>query len=297
MATTTFEAPANSRPATAHRFSWGWLVLAPFFVFAFLCMLLPTSLIILGSFRDDAGRLSLLNFTSFTRPTVVRAYLTSLQLSALTAFGGGLLGFLIAYGITLGGLPRFVRSGVTTLSGVASNFAGVPLAFAFVATLGRTGFLTGLLKMGGVDIYGAGFTVYSLLGLALCYIYFQFPLMLLIIAPSLEGLKREWREAAETLGGTSQVYWRHVALPILLPSLLGTTILLFGNAFGAYATAYALTGGQINLITLQISSQISGDVFDSPGVGYVLALGMILIMGLSIGLYTWLQRKTVRWLR
>jgi putative spermidine/putrescine transport system permease protein len=274
-----------------------WLALAPFFVFALLLMILPSTIIVFGSFFDAKGQFTLEYLSSFGQPIIMRAYLTSLELSLITALGGGLLGFLVAYAITLGRVPRLVNSGVTTLSGVASNFAGVPLAFAFVATLGRTGFVTALLRSLGADLYGSGFSVYSLVGLSLCYIYFQFPLMILIIAPSLEGLKREWREATENLGGNSYIYWREVALPILLPSLLGTMILLFGNSFGAYATAYALTGGQINLITLQISSQISGDVFQSPGTGYALALGMIVIMAAAIGLYTLLQRKTERWLR
>lgn len=279
------------------RVSWTWLAVAPFFLFALLLMLLPSAIIVSGSFQDASGRPSLENLAAFSQPTIVRAYVTSLELSLVTALAGGLLGFLLAYGVTLGRLPRFVRSAILTLSGVASNFAGVPLAFAFVATLGRTGFVTALFRGLGIDIYGSGFTVYSLTGLSLCYIYFQFPLMVLIIAPSLEGLRREWREATENLGGNAFTYWREVALPVLLPSLLGTMILLFGNSFGAYATAYALTGGQINLITLQISSQISGDVFHKPGVGYALSFGMIVIMALSIGLYTWLQRRTERWLR
>jgi len=296
MATSVMRAPSISFP-WRRKISLTWLALAPFFLFALLLMILPSAVIVSGSFQDAEGRFTLANLASFSQLTIARAYLTSLELSLITALGGGLLGFLVAYAITLGRVPRFVHSVITTLSGVASNFAGVPLAFAFVATLGRTGFVTAQLKSAGLDLYSTGFTVYSLVGLSLCYIYFQFPLMILIIAPALEGLKPEWREATENLGGNGSVYWREVALPILMPSLLGTMILLFGNAFGAYATAYALTGGQINLITLQISSQISGDVFQSPGVGYTLALGMIVIMALSIGLYSLLQRRTERWLR
>ncbi len=121
--------------------------------------------------------------------------------------------------------------------------------------------------------------------------------MVLIIAPSLDGLKREWREASENLGASSWQYWRYIALPILLPSLLGTMILLFGNSFGAYATAYALTGGSLNLITIEVGNQISGNVLYNPNLGYALALGMIVIMSVSIGLYSWLQRRTARWLR
>ena len=90
--------------------------------------------------------------------------------------------------------------------------------------------------------------------------YFQFPLMVLIIAPAIDGLRKDWREASENMGASAFQYWRYVALPILLPSLLGTVILLFGNAFGAQATAYELSGGAINIVTILITRQIRGDV-------------------------------------
>ena len=203
----------------------------------------------------------------------------------------------MAYAVTIGRLPRFVRSGLLTFSGVASNFAGVPLAFAFIATLGRIGLLTTLLKTLGLDIYRQGFTLYSFAGLSLTYMYFQFPLMVLIITPALEGLKGEWREAAENLGASSGQYWRYVAFPILLPSMLGTMILLFANAFGAHATAFALTGGTYNLVTILIGAQMRGDVLRDPGLGYALAVGMVIIMTVSIVGYTLLQRRAERWLK
>jgi putative spermidine/putrescine transport system permease protein len=149
----------------------------------------------------------------------------------------------------------------------------------------------------GINIYQNGFNLYTFWGLSFTYMYFQFPLMVLIIAPALDGLKREWREASENLGATTGQYWRYIALPILWPSLLGATILLFGNAFGAYATAYALTGGNLNLVTILIGAQISGDVLNNPNLGYALALGMVVVMAISITLYSLLQRRTSRWLR
>lgn len=277
--------------------SWAWIGLLPFLLFAFAFLLLPSATILVGSFQDAHGQFTLENFSNLLTPTVVHAYSSSLQLSLITAVTGGILGFLIAYAITLGGLPKLAQTAVIAIAAVASNFAGVPLAFAFVSILGRTGFLTGLLKAGGFNLYDHGFNLYSLAGLSLTYIYFLFPLMIMLLVSSLEGMKREWREAAENLGASSVQYWRNIGLPILLPAVLGTMILLFGSSFGAYATAYALTGGQINLITLQISSQLSGDVFNNPGAGYVMALGMVIIMALSLGLYTVLQRRTEKWLR
>jgi putative spermidine/putrescine transport system permease protein len=278
--------------------SLSWLGVAPFFIFAILFMFLPGAYFIVESFRDVQGHWTLQNIIDLFQPSILNSYMLSIQVSAVTAIGGALFGFLLAYAAVLGGLPQWVRSSLMTFSGVASNFAGVPLAFAFVSTMGRTGFVTVLLSsLFGINIYQTGFNLYSFSGLAVTYMYFQFPLMVLIMAPALDGLRREWREASENLGASSWEYWRYVALPILLPSLLGTTILLFGNAFGAYATAYALTGSTMYLVTIQIGAQIRGDVLHNQNLGYALAFGMVVIMGLCMAAYTWLQRRTARWLR
>ena len=287
-------------PARARRAGpglWAWLGGVPFFLFALAFLVAPASYLFIGSFQTLDGQFTLENFRNLSQPIVVDAYARSLQVSFATALGGTVFGFLMAYAITLGRLPRGIRSGLLTFSGVASNFAGVPLAFAFIATLGRIGLITVLLKNLGLDLYAGGFSLYSFAGLSLTYMYFQFPLMILIITPALEGLKREWREAAENLGATSGQYWRYVAFPVLLPSLLGTLILLFANAFGAYATAFALTGGTINLVTILIGSQMRGDVLRDPGLGYALAVGMVAIMAVSITAYTLLQRRSERWLK
>ncbi len=250
-----------------------------------------------GSFQDRQGNFTLQNYLDLFSPSILSAYWVTIRISLASAIGGGILGFFMAYAVTLGGLPKGLRNALLTFSGVASNFAGVPLAFAFIATLGRTGMITVLLKSLGIDLYDRGFSLYSFWGLTLTYLYFQFPLMILIITPALDGLKREWREAAENLGASSWTYWRRVALPVLTPSILGAMILLFGNAFGAYATALSLTGGFINLITILIGSQIKGDVLQNTGLGYALAIGMVIVMAGAIGLYYGLRRRSERWLR
>lgn len=276
---------------------WDWLGVVPFLGFAIAFLLIPAASIVIRSFQDNGGNFTIQNLLDLRQPVILAAYTVSIELSVVTAIVGGIVGFLMAYAVTLGGAPGWVRSLLITFSGVASNFAGVPLAFAFIATLGRLGMVTGWLKAIGWDIYAEGFNLYTFWGLSFTYLYFQIPLMVLIIAPALDGLKREWHEAAESLGANSFEYWRYVALPILMPSLLGTMILLFGNAFGAYATAYALTGGQINLVSILIGAQISGDALQNPGLGNALALGMVAVMAVSIAAYTWLQQKTSRWLR
>ena len=215
----------------------------------------------------------------------------------MTAIVGGLFGFLLAYAVILGGLPQVLRNALMTFSGVASNFAGVPLALAFIFTLGQLGLLTVFLKGVGIDPYALGFRIYSKFGLELVYLYFQFPLMVLIIAPAIDGLRPEWREAAENLGASPRQYWQRVALPILIPTILGTMILLFGNSFGAQATAYQLTAGALPIVPVIIGQQISGDVLHNPGLGYALAMGMVIIMAISITIDSLLQRRAERWRR
>jgi putative spermidine/putrescine transport system permease protein len=284
-------------PAQKRLVSFAWLGMVPFFLFALAFLFIPSSSLFIGSFQNNQGQFTFDNLVGLFTPNILSSYWLSIQVSGITALGGGLFGFLLAYAVTLGGLPSWVRSSLTTFSGVASNFAGVPLAFAFVAVLGRTGYITAILKNTfGLNIYDAGFNLYSFVGLTLTYMYFQFPLMVLVMAPALDGLKKQWKEAAENLGASNFQYWWHVALPILLPSLLGTIILLFGNAFGAYATAFALTGGTLNLVTIQIGAQIRGDVLHNPGLGYAMALGMVFIMAICIAAYSWLQRISERWL-
>jgi putative spermidine/putrescine transport system permease protein len=276
-----------------------WVGVVPFFLFAILFLILPSLRLFAGSFTNNDGQFTFDNILLlFETPSILSAYWLSIRISAVTAIGGGIFGFLLAYSVTVGGLPKQLRSVLITFSGVASNFAGVPLAFAFVATLGRTGVITAILKdVFGLEIYKSGFNLYSFLGLSLTYLYFQFPLMVLVMTPALDGLKREWREAAENLGASNMQYWWRVALPVLLPSILGSMILLFGNAFGAYATAYALTGGALPIVTIQIGAQIRGDVLHNPGLGYAMAMGMVVIMAISLAGYSWLQSKSERWLK
>jgi putative spermidine/putrescine transport system permease protein len=275
-----------------------WLGLVPFALFALLFLILPTMKIVTGAFQTPEGAFTLDNLRGLNTDSIRNAYWVSVKLSLVTALLGCAIGYAMAAAVTLGGLPRFLRSPLLTFSGVASNFAGVPLAFAFLATLGPVGLITLWLRNSiGIDLRGLGFNLLSFWGLALTYLFFQIPLMVLIITPALDGLKREWREAAQVLGASNAQYWRMVALPILFPSLLGTFALLFANAFGAVATAFALTGPQLNIVPIKLFAQIRGDVLGDPHLGYALAFGMIVITGIANALYIWLRTRSERWLK
>jgi putative spermidine/putrescine transport system permease protein len=274
-----------------------WLGVAPFFIFALMFLIFPTIYLVVGAFQNNQGEFTLENIVALSQPSILAAYWISIRISLASALLGALVGLAIAIAIVRGGLPVWVRSATMTFSGVASNFAGVPLAFAFLATLGRLGLVTILLREVGVNIYALGFNILSFWGLTLTYLFFQIPLMVVIITPAIDGLKKEWGEAAATLGATQFQYWRMVAIPVLWPSFLGTVILLFANAFGAIATAYALTGSSLNIVPILLYAQIRGDVLHNPHLGYALAFGMIFVTGLANVFYIWFRTRSERWLK
>ncbi|MFE3837076.1 ABC transporter permease [Pseudogemmobacter sonorensis] len=273
-----------------------WLGVAPFFLFVFFFLILPALYIVVGAFRAPDGSFTFANILGLNTTTIRNAYWVSIRVSFWSALIGCLIGFAMAAAVVFGALPKGIRAPLLTFSGVASNFAGVPLAFAFIATLGPAGLITLWLRSEfGINLRAWGFNLFSSQGLILTYLFFQVPLMILIIVPALDGLKREWREAAEMLGASGLQYWRMIALPILTPPLLGTFALLFANSFGAVATAFALAGPQLNIAPILLFSQIRGDVLGDPGLGYALAFGMIVITGLSNGIYLWLRARSERW--
>ncbi len=288
--------PLRWRPKLP-RLSWKWLGVVPFFLFVVAFQLYPSLSIAVRSFLNDAGKFTLDNIAGLNQPIILNSYFSSIKISLISALLGSVLGFGLAWAVTIGGLPNSIRSSVLSFCGVAANFGGIPLAFAFIATLGRTGILTKLLNSAGIPLY-QNFTLYGFWGLCLTYTYFQIPLMVLVLTPALDGLRREWREAAENLGASRLDYWRYVALPILLPSILGALMLLFANAFGAQATAFALVGGgagQNLVVTVMVSAQFSSDSFTNPALGNALAFGMIVVIGMTILIYSWMRRRTERW--
>ncbi len=274
-----------------------WLGLVPFLLFCLLFEILPAVIVVQESFANSTtGAFTWNNYQQiFKQAQYWHSYRTSIQVSLTTALLGGLFGFLAAYGVSQL-RTGWLRNVMIGFSSITANFAGVPLAFAFVATLGVTGFVTVKLHdWFNFDLYGAGFSLYQFWGLVIVYVYFQLPLMLLVMVPALAGLRPQWREAATNLGASTFTYWRRVGLPILLPSLIAAVLLLFVNSFGAYATAYALAQGNINLVPIQIGFTLNGNVFIDTGLGNALAVGMMLILLIMVALSITLTRRTNRW--
>ena len=273
--------------------------LVPFAAYIIIGLFIPLIAVLIGAFQNaSTGAWTFSNIDAATHGAYLHGFEQSLELSLIASIIPGICGLLIAYAIFTAKRGKVLRQMVITASGVFANFGGVPLAFLFIASLSSTALVTGWLNDIGLNIYSDGFTLFDLFGVAVVYMYFQIPLMVLIILPALEGLRPAWREAAENLGARSWSYWRHVGGPVLMPSFLSCLMLLFGSALSAYATAEALTGGTIPLTPIQIGTLINGNVIASEAnVGKALGLGMVIIIGVLMILYVMLQRRAAKWLR
>lgn len=246
----------------------------------------------------EDGRFSVNRIAALFSDTALNALGRSVFLSASTALLGAALGAVLAWLMVSRPATSMVRRAVLSLCSVLAQFGGVALAFAFLATIGLNGVLTlWVQEHFGWNLTGSGW-LYGLPGLVLVYTYFQIPLMVIVFLPALEGLREQWREAAVSLGASTWQYWREVAVPLLTPAFLGSALLLFANAFAAYATAAALVSQGSPILPLLIRSALTSEVvLGQSGFAYALALEMIVVVAVVMAAYSALIRRTARWLR
>lgn len=271
----------------------------PFFVYIGIFLLWPTYVVLVGAFLGTGHTLTLDNFRVITSSVYITEFKRSIEVSLATALIGAVCGSLLTWAITSRPRTGILRQVIVAASGVLAQFGGVTLTFAFLATFGFTGMFTIFLQSHfGIDIFATGAWLYEIPGLALVYTYFQIPLMVIVFLPAMDGLRPQWREASDTLGGTSRTYWRRVAGPILAPAFIGAVLLLFANAFSAYATAAALISQGSPIVPLKIADLLGSEVnLNQQNVAEALSFTMVVVVAVVMTLYTLLQRRTSRWLR
>ena len=284
--------------SSVRRRAGNYVALVPFHAYVGLFLIFPTLVVLIGALTTTEGQFTLDNFGAILRtPSFIDSFIKSIQLAAITALLGAVVGGLLAWAVARGDPHGTERVLIVSVSGVLAQFGGVMLTFAFLSTIGYEGMLTLLLN----DIFNVKLDmswVYSMTGLILLYSFFQIPLMLIVFLPSMDSLRQEWYDASASLGGSPWSFWRHVGGPILTPSFLGALLLLFTNAFAAYATAQALISQGCGLITQQISCQMTSEVIlGQENVGKALALGMIVIVSVVMLLYAYIQRRASRWVK
>jgi putative spermidine/putrescine transport system permease protein len=275
---------------------WAWIGLAPFTAYLVLFLFLPTVLAIGSGFFTKDGSFTFDNVAALGDPVILATFWNSTWVSLLTAVIGAIAGALVCYALLGAADTNPLRAVVDAAAGVLAQFGGVMLAFAWIATLGLQGVVTLLLKNAGIDIFADGPWIYELPGLILPYIYFQIPLMVITFMPALSALKPQWAEANLTLGGTRASFWVRIGIPVLAPSFLASFLLLFANAFSSYATAAALASQGSPIVPLQIRTALTSEtVLGRENLAGALALGMIVVVGIVMWLYSVIQRRAARW--
>ncbi|RZI89338.1 MAG: ABC transporter permease subunit [Pseudomonas sp.] len=263
------------------------LCLLPFALFFLVFQIAPLCWVAIHSVQAEGGW----SLDNFSKVFASKFYLQALQRSLEISFWSSLFGIIIA---TLGAyslrqVDSKLRDFVSAFANMTSNFAGVPLAFAFIILLGFNGALTLLLKQIGLL---EDFSIYSKTGLILVYTYFQIPLGVLLLYPAFDALREDWRESAALLGASHWQFWRHIGLPVLTPALLGTFVILLANALGAYATVYALTTGNFNVLPIRIAALVAGDISLDPNLASALAMVLVGLMTLVTVVHQWLLKRS-----
>ena len=264
------------------------LCLLPFAVFFIVFQIAPLVWVLIHSVQSEDTGWGLANFTKIFNS---KFYLQAIQHSLEISFWSSLFGIVIAIlgSYSLRKVVSRLRNFVNAFANMTSNFSGVPLAFAFIILLGFNGSITIMLKQAGII---EDFNLYSKTGLIILYTYFQIPLGVLLLYPAFDALREDWRESASLLGANSWQFWRHIGLPVLTPALLGTFVILLANALGAYATVYALTTGNFNVLPIRIAAMVSGDISLDPNMASALAVILVGLMTLVTLVHQWLLKRS-----
>lgn len=251
--------------------------LIPFLILVTLFEILPLIMVIIRSFMpENAVGLTLAHYAHiFSTRLYQQAVINSVLVSAVSSVIGIAVAYLGAKAVYEGGplLKHFFK----TVLSLTSNFAGIPLAFAYIILLGKVGVLVLWGKMAGISAL-SDFNLYSIRGLLIVYIYFQIPLATLLMIPSFDAIRREWKESVSIMGGSVFTFWTKIGLPALRPAILGTISVLFANALAAYATAYALLQNNFSLIPIRLSEQFVGDITQHKEFGSALAVVLMVLM-------------------
>ena len=282
----------TSRSTPKFKFDKSLLGLLPLFLFLGYFLLYPIASIISASIHDNKHHLTLSLYGNLFQGNYRDAFTGSFKLAFYSMIVSGIAGALICWSVVK--TTGVVRTITSSAAGVLANTGGVPLAFMFIAAFGQEGLITKLLlHVFHWDLYGGSFDLYNFWGILLVYCFFQIPLMVIIFTPALENLLVEWIEANESLGGTKFQYFRHVLIPVLLPSFLSACLLLFASAFSAFATAAAMSNGSIPLVPLFIGNLVNGNVIaGQENQGDAMAMGMVIVSLFVIAAYLLLLRVT-----
>jgi iron(III) transport system permease protein len=249
----------------------------------------PVLLILLGYVLYPSLRLFVLglgvdNYATFFaswRSANVRALVNSVSISLFTVLGAGVVGTTLAY--------LFFRYDFP-LRGTLMALAALPLALpplvgvlAFLFLYGESGILPrGLQALLGLD--EVPFAFEGLWAVWLVHVYTMYVYFYLFVTAALRSIDRSLLEASADLGASTAATFRRVILPLLRPSLVSASLLVFMISMASF-TAPLLFAGTENFLTLQIYNyKTNGNLELSATVSTVLTfICLIFLLLLEVG--------------
>jgi putative spermidine/putrescine transport system permease protein len=207
----------------------------------------------------------------FANPLFWSSLIGSIELTVSASLFSLAVGFAVA--LHLSRLGPKLRAALLFVIALPLTFSGLIVAFGFILTYGRAGFVTQLLSYVGVDPVFFARILYSPVGLGFASSYYLIPRVVMLLLPVLLNFEGMQIAAAESLGATRGQALRHVLIPQILPTAVTACCLVAAVVFGAYGTALALVGTRLNILPLQLYSLISETGSDFPAAA---ALALLL---------------------
>lgn len=250
-----------------------------FIIVLFECV--PLVSMIINSFLDG-GQFTLDNFKQIIeKPIYMVAIKNSLWITILSTIVGLVIDFFLAMALSRETGKK--KTWYLSLLNLTSTFSGVPLTIAFITVLGTAGVFVLISQKIGFTLLSS-YNLYSMRGMFIIYVYFQIPMGTLLLLPTFEKVKKEWKEAARLMNAGSIRFWLQIGIPVMMPGILGTFNMLFSNAIATYATPYLLVNNSISLLPVKIVDMFVGDVRQRPGLGSSLSIVLLVIVLVEIGL-------------
>ena len=230
-----------------------------FFIFlTYLVFLVYPIVTVLKQALIHEGQFSLANFvTFFSKAYYSETLVNSFQVSITATVTSLVVGTLLAYLFSMYDFKgkKFLQI-LIIIASMSAPFVG---AYSWILLLGRNGvitkFLTNTLHLPAIDIYGFK-------GIVLVFTLQLFPLVFLYVAGTMKSIDNSLLEAAESMGSFGFKRIVTVILPLLVPTLLAATLLVFMRAFSDFGTPMLIGEGYRTfpvLIYTQFISEVGGN--------------------------------------
>lgn len=237
---------------------WGFVTLAVIVLYAIFLIYPLGNMLLESVWNKVTGVISFDYFVKFfSKPYYMTSLLNSFKVSLAATFTSILIGTPLAY--------LFVQYKVKgkklmrMLIIVASMSAPFIGAYSWILLLGRSGVITNFVQ----NTVGLKMPeIYGFAGILLVFTLQLFPLVFLYVQGALSNVDNSLIEAAENMGCTGTRRFMKIIVPLIMPTLLAASLLVFMRAFADFGTPMLIGEGYMTLPKLlfnEFISEVGGD--------------------------------------